>query len=87
MAQSGQREEALKPSEKYARQIGSWAPKVWGENKKFLSCHHLDLYVLIIFGDQLEKPMDFLEKGLFPCCISRRILKTMDTIIQYWLGH
>ena len=25
-----------------ARQIGSWNPKVQGENKKYLSCHHLD---------------------------------------------
>ena len=27
--------------------------------------------------------MDFLEKGLFPCCISRRILKTMDKILAW----
>ena len=32
------------PFEKYARQIGSWNPKVRGENKKYLSCHHLALY-------------------------------------------
>ena len=28
----------------WERQIGSWNPKVRGENKKYLSCHHLALY-------------------------------------------
>ena len=26
----------------YIRQIGSWNPRDRGENKKYLSCHHLD---------------------------------------------
>ena len=29
------------PSEKYARQNGFIFPKVRGENKQYLSCHHL----------------------------------------------
>ena len=29
------------PFEKYARQIGNHFPSVRGENKKYLSCHHL----------------------------------------------
>ena len=39
------------PFEKYARQIGFIFPKFRGENKKYLSCHHL-MKVLIILGPQ-----------------------------------
>ena len=36
------------PSEKYARQNGFIFPNVRGENKKYLSCHHLEIVLLIL---------------------------------------
>ena len=39
------------PSEKYARQIGFIFPNFRGENKKYLSCHHLVSYVFQVTRD------------------------------------
>ncbi len=48
------------PSEKYARQIGFIFPNFRGENKKYLSCHHLAIHGSYVQWTSSPSTMDIL---------------------------
>ena len=45
-------------------QIGFIFPNFWGENKKYLSCHHLDYILRVVIYDQQFQRTILLMVGL-----------------------